>query len=231
MKIVIADDEQSLLNFLHRGLVAEGFECIKTNQYDDIIPLIKAESPRVAVLDRMFADRDSVGLLPKLKALPTPPMILLLTAVDDITERVAGLDQGADDYLCKPFDFDELIARINALGRRNMPSTTGTPKQLKLANVWLDLDGKLAYIDTADAGGQELQLTKIEYGLLHYFMESPNKVLSRERILSRVWQSHSDPMTNVVDVYISRLRQKLSNNSGLEIQTMRGNGYRMRPVN
>ena len=229
MKILIADDELSLVNFLYRGLTAEGFECIKETALHNLVDLTKREQPDLLVLDRMFGEDDSVEILPALKQLSHGPMVLLLSALDDIVERVTGLDKGADDYLCKPFDFDELLARVNALGRRHRAQPEKAPRQLSFANVQLDLESKLASI-TRDGNAEELTLTNIEFNLLSYFIESQNKVLTRERILSRVWQSNTDPLTNIVDVYISRLRQKLPPAAGIEITTIRGNGYRLKAL-
>lgn len=230
MKILIADDEVSLVNFLYRGLCAEGFECSKENTLHNLLDRVKREKPDLLVLDRMFDNDDSVTLLPALKQLSHAPMILLLTALDDTSEKVKGLDKGADDYLCKPFDFDELLARVNALGRRTRALHHDDTKKLRFANLELDLESKLASV-TENGHNEELTLTNIEFNLLNYFVESQNKVLTRERILSRVWQSNTDPLTNIVDVYISRLRQKLPSAAGIEIATIRGNGYRLRALN
>jgi two-component system response regulator PrrA len=168
----------------------------------------------------MFEDEDSVELLGAIKSMPNAPMVLLLTAVDDVKERVNGLKLGADDYLCKPFDFDELLARITALSRR--VSIAVDKQLLSVGPLEIDEESRIATLH-----GDELTLTKLEYDTLYYFVENAGKVLSRERILSRVWRSHSDPLTNVVDVYISRLRQKISGCETLHIETLRGNGYRL----
>lgn len=230
MKVLIADDEISLVNFLYRGLTAEGFECIKETSLHNLIDIVKREKPDLLVLDRMFGEDDSVDLLSPLKQLSHAPMVLLLSALDDIGDKVNGLDKGADDYLCKPFDFDELLARMNALGRRQRVQPITQAKQMRFANLVLDLESKLASI-IHNENAQELTLTNIEFNLLSYFIESQNKVLTRERILSRVWQSNTDPLTNIVDVYISRLRQKIPPTAGLEITTIRGNGYRLKALN
>ncbi|BCO18855.1 DNA-binding response regulator [Alteromonas sp. KC3] len=220
MKILIADDEAPLLRFLSRGLTAEGYECVEESTLHNLVTRIRQESPAIAVLDRMFGDEDSVELLSTIKAMPNAPMVLLLTAVDDVKERVNGLKLGADDYLCKPFDFDELLARITALSRR--ASAPQDRKHRGVGPLIIDEESRIATLE-----GQELSLTKLEYDTLYYFVENAGKVLSRERILSRVWRSHSDPLTNVVDVYISRLRQKLAQCESLHIETLRGNGYRL----
>lgn len=220
MKILIADDEAPLLRFISRGLSAEGYECVEESDLHNLVTRIRQETPAIAVLDRMFGDEDSVELLSSIKSVPNAPMVLLLTAVDDVKERVNGLKQGADDYLCKPFDFDELLARITALSRRVNVSVE--KDLLAVGPLVIDEESRIAKLN-----GEELSLTKLEYDTLYYFVENAGKVLSRERILSRVWRSHSDPLTNVVDVYISRLRQKLNECDSLHIETLRGNGYRL----
>lgn len=221
MKLLIADDEKPLTDFLARGLSAEGYQCVTEHELFNLTARVKQDKPDILILDRMFGQQDSISVLENLKSLPEAPMVLLLTAVDDVRERVQGLKAGADDYLCKPFDFDELLARIIALGRRVSVSPAST-SNLELGGLRLDLESRIVY-----ACGQELPLTRLEFQLLQYLMESADKVLSRERIISRVWQSQSDPMTNVVDVYISRLRQKIPEQAGIDIETLRGNGYRL----
>ncbi len=222
MNILLADDEKPLLSFLSRGLRSEGFECTSLNELHEVLPFIKKNAPQIVVLDRLFGSQDSLTILESIKALPTPPMVLMLTALDEVSERVKGLEMGADDYLCKPFDFDELLARISALRRRMVAPQQFEQNRLVIGRLELVLQERIALLN-----GGELALTKIEFELLLYMAENQNKVLSRERILSRVWQTYSDPNTNIVDVYISRLRKKLEADQELSIQTLRGNGYRM----
>ncbi|MBT0587088.1 response regulator transcription factor [Alteromonas oceanisediminis] len=221
MKILIADDERSLSHFLQRGLRAEGFECESVNELHEVVPAAKRFTPDIVVLDRLFGELDSIDTVQSLKHVPSPPMILMLTALDDVAERVNGLKAGADDYLCKPFDFDELLARLSALTRRTQNQGKDLSSYLTLGTLVLSSSERLAYVNE-----QEIALTKIEFELLMYFAENAHKVLSRERILSRVWQTYSDPNTNIVDVYVSRLRKRIEN-SGVSIQTLRGNGYRL----
>ena len=224
MKILVADDELPLLNFLERGLRAEGFEVVAESSVLKLLTTIEQEQPKVAVLDRMFGNEDSVSLLRHIKRLPSAPMVLLLTARDDVTDRVEGLREGADDYLCKPFDFDELLARIEVLGRRPAAASVIESRTLECGcgELILDLDERIARLQN-----EEMQLTKLEFDLLQYLLENVGKVLTRERILSRVWQSVRDPQTNIVDVYISRLRQRLAETDDLKIETLRGSGYRL----
>lgn len=222
MNILLADDEKPLLNFLSRGLRAEGFECASLHELHEVLPFIKKNTPQIVVLDRLFGSQDSISILESIKALPNSPMVLMLTALDEVSERVKGLEMGADDYLCKPFDFDELLARISALKRRMNAPQQASQNTITLGNLELALQERIVLVN-----GEELALTKIEFELLLYFAENQNKVLSRERILSRVWQTYSDPSTNIIDVYVSRLRKKIEREPRLSIQTLRGNGYRL----
>jgi two-component system response regulator PrrA len=222
MNILLADDEKPLLNFLERGLRSEGYVCATLSELHEVLPYIRKHNPKIVVLDRLFGHEDSLSIVEAIKALPSPPMILMLTALDEVSERVNGLKKGADDYLCKPFDFDELLARITAL-RRRVDSTVHSQKEsLSMGSLEILLDERIVLLK-----GTEVSLTKIEYELLLYLIENQKKVMSRERILSRVWQTQSDPQTNIVDVYISRLRRKLDGDQLLTIQTLRGNGYRL----
>jgi DNA-binding response OmpR family regulator len=222
MDILLADDEKPLLKFLERGLRAEGYECTTITELHEVLPYIKKHLPPIVVLDRLFGSDDSLTIVESIKELPSPPMILMLTALDEVSERVRGLQKGADDYLCKPFDFDELLARITAL-RRQLGTREQTPQNsLIYGGLELVLEERIARLN-----GEEMELTKIEYELLLYLARNAKKVLSRERILSRVWQTYSDPQTNIVDVYISRLRRKLDSDPEITIQTLRGAGYRL----
>tara|TARA_R110001606_G_scaffold26736_6_gene86366 strand:+ start:9392 stop:10072 length:681 start_codon:yes stop_codon:yes gene_type:complete len=222
MNILLADDELPLLNFLSRGLRSEGYECTSINELHEVLPFIKKNSPQIVTLDRLFGSQDSLSILEAVKALPNPPMVLMLTALDEVPERVKGLEMGADDYLCKPFDFDELLARVLALKRRMTAPQQQDQTTLNIGSLALLIQQRIALLN-----GEELALTKIEFELLLYFVENQDKVLSRERILSRVWQTYSEPNTNIIDVYVSRLRKKIETEPNLTIQTLRGNGYRM----
>ncbi|MFT6789412.1 MAG: DNA-binding response OmpR family regulator [Pseudoalteromonas rhizosphaerae] len=222
MNILLADDELPLLNFLSRGLRSEGYECTSINELHEVLPFIKKNSPQIVILDRLFGSQDSLSILEAVKALPNPPMVLMLTALDEVPERVKGLEMGADDYLCKPFDFDELLARVLALKRRMTAPQQQDQTTLNIGSLALLIQQRIALLN-----GEELALTKIEFELLLYFVENQDKVLSRERILSRVWQTYSEPNTNIIDVYVSRLRKKIETEPNLTIQTLRGNGYRM----
>jgi two-component system response regulator PrrA len=225
MKVLIADDERSLLNFIARGLGAEGFDCITVSQLHEVSMQAYQQQPDVIVLDRMFADEDSLQELPAILQRSPKSRVLLLTALDDVADRVAGLRAGADDYLCKPFDFDELLARVQVLGRRFDAPTEETVDTIQQGPITLDLASRLVVRD-----GVEISLTSLEFDLLMFLMQNNGKALSRERILNKVWGHQSEPLTNIVDVYVSRLRQKLDAPPPAEsmIQTVRGLGYRFR---
>jgi len=222
MNILIADDEKPFLRFLDRALRAEGYQCALVHELHEILPYVKKNAPQIMVLDRRFGSEDSLTLVELIKEQPSPPMILMLSALDEVSERVRGLQKGADDYLCKPFDVDELLARITALRRQLGTRDQTTQNILLFGGLELVLEERIARLN-----GEELVLTRIEYELLLYLTRNRKKVLSRERILSRVWQTDRDPQTNIVDVYISRLRRKLDKDPKITIQTLRGAGYRL----
>lgn len=225
MKVLIADDERPLLNFIARGLSAEGFDCVTVSELYQVSIQAHQHQPDVIVLDRLFGDEDSVKELSVIRQRSPRSRLLLLTALDDIDERVNGLRAGADDYLCKPFDFEELLARVQALGRRLDAPSPDTESVIRQGNISLDLGSRLVSCDDL-----EIPLTSLEFDLLTFLMQNHGKALSRERILNKVWGQQSEPMTNIVDVYVSRLRQKLDQPSPAEsvIQTVRGLGYRFR---
>ncbi|MBC52935.1 MAG: DNA-binding response regulator [Gammaproteobacteria bacterium] len=225
MKVLVADDERSLLNFIARGLSAEGLDCTTVSQLHEVSMQAYQQQPDVIVLDRLFGDEDSVLELPAILKRSPKSRILLLTALDDVNDRVTGLRAGADDYLCKPFDFDELLARVQALGRRIEGQAGEAVDVVQQGNLALDPSSRLVRRE-----GVEISLTSLEFDLLAFLMQNNGKALSRERILNKVWGQQSEPLTNIVDVYVSRLRQKLDNPPPDEsmIQTVRGLGYRFR---
>ncbi|KFZ28468.1 hypothetical protein IDAT_09155 [Pseudidiomarina atlantica] len=222
MLVLLADDERPVLSFLERGLRAEGFNCATTAALHEVVPLAQQLQPDVIVLDRMFADEDSTALLALLKQRAPNSAVLLLSALSEVEERVKGLRLGADDYLAKPFDFEELLARIEVLARRAQAQPQADDAQ-QWCDVTLDKSQRQARVND-----MPLRLTKLEFELLSYLLSVAGKVVSREQILSRVWNTHKDPLTNIVDVYISRLRSKLTAaQSQVQIVTLRGSGYRL----
>lgn len=225
MNILIVEDEQRLADFLVRGLRAEGHVCEVAADGEAGLDRMLAGDYDLVVLDRMLPRRDGLSVLKSIKARRPALRVLMLTALDEIDDRVMGLRSGADDYLGKPFDFDELLARVEALGRRDgaPDSSSGL---IELHGVRLDIEGRQAW-----CSGRVLTLTQIEFEVLRLFIQQAGKALSRERILSRVWGQTEDPLTNIVDVYVRRLRVKLGDESGELIETVRGVGYRFRAGN
>lgn len=224
MKLLIVEDDARVADFLQRGLRAEGYTPTAVGSAEDALPLLRQGGFNLALFDVMLPGRSGMELCQQIRAECIPVPVLMLTAMGSVQERVAGLRCGADDYLTKPFAFDELIARVEALLRR--------PQQLVQRDEALVV-GVLEFDRTrmeVRRGGEPLALTAKELALLELLMSAPGRMFSRERILSNVWGVDTDPLTNVVDVYIRRLRTKLDvPGQPSWITTVRGMGYRLDP--
>lgn len=218
MKILIVEDEERLASFLFRGLKAEGYFCDVATDGEKALQACLYGDYELVILDRMLPKKDGMYVLTKIKEKKPETKVLMLTALDDTEDRILGLRSGADDYLGKPFDFEELLARIEALSRRFAQHAEDL---LKSGDVVMDVDQRLVWKNNI-----VVKMTQMEFDLLRYFLTNQGKVLSREKILSRVWSNSEDPMTNIVDVYIRRIRVKL-NDDGSFIETVRGVGYRV----
>lgn len=222
MRILIVEDEARLASFMQRGLSAEGHRCEVVG--DAASGLRQGAGPDfdLILLDRMLPGGDGLQICRQLREQGVQTPILMLTALAEVDERVDGLRAGADDYLGKPFDFEELLARVEALGRRTRGAADG--EVLVHGRLKMDLKRHAVFKDD-----QEIVLTAQEFELLQLLMREPERFWSRERILNRVWGALADPETNVVDVYISRLRRKLDDpEAPSTIETRRGVGYRLR---
>jgi len=221
MNILLVEDEIRVADFIQRGLNGEGWLVTHLPDGEQALQLLQDETFDLILLDIMLPGISGLDVCRKLRARNNNTPILMLTALDSIDERVTGLKLGADDYLVKPFEFDELIARLQALYRRKH----GYDRQLdEPVLVFGDISHDLRTLET-EVNGVIVELTKKERDILLMFMSNSNRVFSRERILSTVWSVNEDPMTNVVDVYIGRLRKKLRSKK-TKIQTVRGTGYR-----
>ena len=218
MKILIVEDEERLASFLFRGLKAEGYFCDVATDGEKALQACLYGDYELVILDRMLPKKDGMYVLTKIKEKKPETKVLMLTALDDTEDRILGLRSGADDYLGKPFDFEEPLARIEALSRRFAQHAEDL---LKSGDVVMDVDQRLVWKNNI-----VVKMTQMEFDLLRYFLTNQGKVLSREKILSRVWSNSEDPMTNIVDVYIRRIRVKL-NDDGSFIETVRGVGYRI----
>jgi DNA-binding response OmpR family regulator len=221
VRILVIEDEAAIADFIERGLRAEGYEVESVGDGDAGLDRAVTRDVDLVVLDRMLPRRDGLDVLVRIRAVkPTLPVIML-TARTGVADRVDGLDAGATDYLVKPFAFDELAARVRAHLRTR--SEVGEGPRLTGGGLAVDLLSR----EVRAEGGAEVRLSSTEYDLLVFLMRHPGVVVSRERILEEVWGYGHDPGTNVVDVYISYLRRKLTRAGGPPpILTVRGVGYR-----
>ena len=231
MNILIVEDDARVADFLERGLRAEGYRVqVARNGTDGLIKardvaqqMRNDATPAVLVLDVMLPGMTGLEVCQTLRADGVQLPILMLSALGALEDRVAGLRLGADDYLAKPFAFEELLARIEALMRRSRDTTPAASPRLVVADLVLDRD--TMRVTRAD---RPLTLTARELALLELLMSAPGRLFSRERILANVWGTNEDPLTNVVDVYIRRLRSKIDDGSEQPlIHTVRGLGYRL----
>ena len=199
--VLIVEDDARVRDFLVRGLRAEGHEVSATGAAQEGFDLALEETFDVLLLDVMLPGFSGLDLCRRLRAKGAVTPILMLTALDAVEDKIDGLRGGADDYLTKPFDFDELLARIEALARRGRQFDIRAGAALIAGNLRLDREAM-----TASDGDRTLELTGKEFELLECLMGAPGKVFSRARILNKVWGYSADPLTNVVDVYVRRLR-------------------------
>ncbi len=218
MRVLLIEDDKKIANALNKGLKEESYavdivsngitgeEFAKTNEYDIII------------LDIMLPKQDGWSTCSNLRKANVLTPILMLTALNDVTDKIKGLDQGADDYLAKPFHFGELLARMRALIRRQSQSRTAS---IELYDVKLDLNTHTAYRNK-----KEIQLSTKEFALLELFMMNPGKILSRDFISEHLWDMNFDPRSNVIESFIKFLRQKIDKDFDKPlIHTVRGAGY------
>ena len=222
MKILIIEDDRRIASFLERGLIAEGYQVAVEHDGRDGLERARSDEFELIILDRMLPYLDGLEVCRALRAEGHTPFILMLTAKDSLQDKIEGLKGGADDYLTKPFAFDELLARIGALQRRRAAPTTEKP--LRIGSLSLDPQSHRVTRD-----GVPITLTAREFELLHYLMSNPDRVVSRERLLNSVWDYGYDPGTKIVDVYVRYLRKKIDGPEGEPslIQTVRGVGYMM----
>jgi len=218
MRILVVEDDKKVASFLEKGLREEGYTVDVARSGDEGAMKAHVYPYDLLVLDVMLPEKSGLEIVRELRARESAVPVLLLTARDAEEDVVMGLDAGADDYLTKPFGFEELLARVRALLRRG---GAGRPDRLLYDDVELD---RLRH--TASRRGERLDLTPKEFQLLEYFLLRPERVVRRTELLEKVWDLHFDPMSNVVDVHIANLRRKLSKGGGGEVlHTVRGVGY------
>ncbi len=218
MRILVIEDEKKITNFIGRGLKEEGYSVDAAYDGEEGYFLASSEKYDLIVLDVMLPKMDGLSLCRKLRQEDNITPIFMLTAKDMIKDKVAGLDAGADDYLTKPFAFEEFLARVRALLRkRDVPKST----KLQVGDLALDL-----LTHKVTRSGKEIELTSKEYALMEYLMRNSGTVVTRTMISEHVWDINFDTYTNVIDVYINYLRNKIDRDHKIKlIHTLRGRGY------
>ena len=221
MRILVVEDELKMASLLQRGLVEEAHAADVARTGDDALWMARAVEYDAIVLDVMLPDLNGFEVCRRLREAEVWAPVLMLTARDAVEDRVAGLDAGADDYLPKPFAFAELLARLRALARRGVEER---PAVVEVGDLRLDPATRQVW-----RGEAEIQLSAKEFALLETFMRRPGQVLSRYQLLEHAWDYAYENRSNVVDVYVRYLRDKIDRPFGVEsLETVRGAGYRLR---
>jgi two-component system, OmpR family, response regulator MprA len=219
-RVLVVDDDPAVLSGLRRALVLEDYDVTVAEDGETALAIAERDTPDLVVLDVMLPGLDGITVCRRLREQSSVP-ILMLTARDSVGDRVAGLDGGADDYLVKPFELDELLARARALLRRTQPDTSGV---LQFADLHLAVDTR-----EASRAGESLRLSPREFELLALFLRHPRQVLSREQLCQHVWGYAFEGESNFIDVAIKELCRKLEEGARPRlIQTVRGYGYALR---
>jgi len=221
MRVLVVDDDRKTASFVSKALKSDGFAVDVLHSGDDALQAIRVTPFDAVVLDIMLAGRDGLSVVRQLRAQGNRTPVLLLSARGEANERIEGLNAGADDYVPKPFVLEEVIARVRALVRRggDVKSTV-----LRVADLSLDTT-----THQAERGGRTIELTTREYRLLEYLMRSAGRICTRMMILEKVWDYHFDPGSNIVDVYVRKLRDKIDADSPVKLlHTVRGSGYVIR---
>jgi two-component system response regulator MprA len=220
-RILVIEDEERIADFIERGLLFEGYRVDVAYDGQRGLAIARENPPDLAIIDWMLPGMDGLQVCQKLRAGTQIP-IIILTAKGEVSDRVTGLDAGADDYLTKPFAFEELLARIRALFRRSHPSSR--PEVLTFSDLSLDTG-----THRAQRGGRMIDLTAKEYELLELFMRHPRQVLTRDLIFDRVWGYDFGGESNIIEVYVRYLRQKTESDGERRLlHTVRGFGYVLR---
>ncbi len=223
MRVLLVEDDQRIVDFVQRGLKAEGYVVEVARSGLEAIALGSESKFQVIILDLGLPDINGRQVCERLRETGVGTPILMLTARDTVQDKVTGLRSGADDYMTKPFAFEELLARIEVLMRRGGGEIKPETKEFRIADLLLNLE-----THEVRRGETLIDLTPKEFALLECFMRMPGKVLSRTRILEQVWGYNTDPLTNVVDVYIRQLRRKIDDDYDPKLlKTVRGYGYKL----
>ncbi|MBH5319268.1 response regulator transcription factor [Paenibacillus sp. GSMTC-2017] len=222
--IVIVDDDEKIISMLRRSLAFEGYEVTTASNGAEGLKALLHIEPDLLILDVMMPHIDGWEVCRRVRESGSSVPVMMLTAKDDVIDRVKGLDLGADDYLVKPFALEELLARVRALLRRKSDKLEDSSNQLMFDDLVLDMDAREAI-----RFGRRIELTSKEYDLLLLFMNNPRRVLTRDAIMEKIWGYDFSGESNVLEVYIAMLRQKIEDGGGKRIiQTVRGTGYVLR---
>ena len=218
MKLLVIEDEAKIASLLKKGLQEQGFEVDISGDGEDGLERATKTPYDAIVIDIMLPKRDGLSVLKTLRTRKVTAPVMIITARGDVNERVEGLNLGADDYMAKPFSMDEVVARIRALVRR---VTGETITLYKVGDLVMNLVTR-----EITRGTRRINLTVREFRLLEHLMRLPDQVVTRTQLIERVWEYHFDPGTNLVDVYIQRLRRKIDDGEEVRIiHTVRGVGY------
>jgi DNA-binding response OmpR family regulator len=221
MRVLVVEDSRRLAGIIKRGLLEEGYAVDSAYDGEEAEYMAETTPFDIIVLDIMLPKKDGIAVCRDLRAKNVNTPILMLTAKDSVEDKVTGLDSGADDYLVKPFAFSELLARLRALLRREVLPKT---QRFQVGDLTLDPQSREVWRD-----GGRLELTAKEYSIVEYFMRRPNAVVTRTMLGESVWDYEFDGLSNIIDVYVRRIRQKIDRDGQPSlIQTVRGAGYRLR---
>lgn len=217
-RILVVDDDERIAASVRRSLTYDGYDVAVVHDGSAAIDAVRSRPPDLVVLDLMLPGIDGLEVCRRLRAAGDEVAVLMLTARSTVPDRVTGLDAGADDYLVKPFAHEELLARVRSLLRRSQP---GGNETLRYADLVMDVDAM-----EVRRGERDIELTALEFSLLEYFLRNARIVLSRSRIREAVWDLDADTTSNVVDVYVRYLRQKIeTDDTPRLLHTVRGAGY------
>jgi DNA-binding response OmpR family regulator len=223
MRILVVEDERQLAGHITRALTRHGHDTTAVHDGLEGLKLLLADPPDLVVLDLNLPGLDGLGVLARLRQAHSPARVLILTARGEVEHRVKGLQAGADDYLAKPFSMDELAARIDALGRRGTPTTSGDV--LKVADLHMDVRQRRVL-----RAGRAIALSPREFDVLQLLMQEPGRAFSRTELCERVWQRDHEYDTRTVEIFITRLRKKIELPAAPPlIHTVRGVGYSIHP--
>ena len=220
MKLLIVEDDRKIADSLKKGLVNEGYTVEVSYDGEEGLELAEISKPDLIILDRLLPKVDGIKFIERLRNQNIPTPILMLSALGQTEEKIEGLNTGADDYLSKPFSFDELLARIKSLLRRPQEYTGD---EIKIKNITLDVQNYLVKIDS-----NIVSLSKKEFQLLEFLIRNKNKIVSKDKIIDNVWEYDSDVLPNNVEVFIASIRNKVEKPYNITlIQTFRGLGYKI----